>query len=150
MHPVLRTALLGGSAPGTPAADAALTSLRVAAGLAMAFAHGLGKVPPSEGFIGAVGGMGFPAPVLFAWLAGLAEVVGGLLLAVGLMTRPAAFSILITMVVAFFIRHGDDPFRQKELAFLFMFISLAFVFLGSGRFGLDRFLRKSAKGETAD
>lgn len=136
-----KTLLFGGSAPPSLPADIGLTLLRVSAGLAMAFAHGLGKVPPPDRFVGGIESMGFPAPLLFAWLAGLAELVGGLLLALGLLTRPAALSIAFTMFVAFFIRHGGDPFRDKELAFLFLAISIAFTLTGSGRFSLDRFLR---------
>ena len=43
--------------------------LRAFAGLALAFAHGIGKMPPSEGFVGVVAGLGFPAPGAFAWAA---------------------------------------------------------------------------------
>lgn len=136
----LRNLFVGGQTPAF-LSDLALTVLRVATGLGMALAHGLGKVPPTERFIGGVESMGFPVPVLFAWMAGLAELVGGILLALGLLTRPAALSIAGTMVVAYFIRHGSDPFAQKELAFLYLVLSATFVVLGSGRFGLDRFLR---------
>ena len=51
----------------TTTSNLSLLGLRVFAGLAMAFAHGLGKVPPSDRFIGAVENLGFPAPALFAW-----------------------------------------------------------------------------------
>jgi len=141
---MIKKALVGGTTPSSPLADACVTALRVGAGVAMALAHGLGKVPPSERFIGGVESMGFPVPVLFAWLAGLSELVGGFLLAAGLFTRPAALSLVGTMFVAFFIRHGNDPFRDGELAFLYMFVGVAFVGLGSGRFGLDRFIRGKA------
>lgn len=133
--------LFGGSTPSSLFADICLTVFRVMGGLAMALAHGLGKVPPSERFIGGVEAMGFPLPTLFAWAAGLSELVGGVLIALGLLTRPAATFLLGTMAVAFFIRHGDDPFAQKELAFLFLGFSLVYVGVGSGRFGLDRFIR---------
>lgn len=146
MSTLIRRAFFGGSAPSSVVADLGFTVLRVGAGLAMALAHGLGKVPPPDRFIGGVEAMGFPAPVLFAWAAGLAELVGGVLLALGLMTRPAALSLVVTMMVAFFIRHGADPFQQKELAFLFLIITVAFTAAGSGRFGLDRFIRGSATG----
>lgn len=136
-----RDLLFGGSAPSGVTADIGFTILRVVAGLSMAFAHGLGKVPPPDGFINGVGEMGFPMPAVFAWLAGLAELVGGILLALGLLTRPAALSIAFTMFVAFFIRHADDAFRTKELALIFMVIALAFTLAGSGRYSIDRFIR---------
>lgn len=141
MIKVARRWLFGGSAPSSWLADVGLTALRVGAGLALALAHGYGKIPPSDGFIGGVESMGFPLPGLFAWAAALAEFVGGLLLAVGLATRPAALFILSTMSVAFFIRHGDDAFKVKELAFAYGLIMVAFLLSGAGRFSIDRLLR---------
>ncbi|MEM9998442.1 MAG: DoxX family protein [Bacteroidota bacterium] len=117
-----------------------LLVLRLFAGLAMAFAHGLGKVPPSEGFIEATAGLGFPAPTLFAWMAGLAELVGGVLVALGLLTRPASFFLVVTMAVAAFGAHAGDPFGDKEMALLYGAVFLCTMLTGSGRFGLDRFL----------
>lgn len=124
----------------TTAADAVLAALRVFTGLAMAFGHGLRKVPPKPGFIERTADMGFPAPEAFAWAAGLAELVGGILLAIGLFTRPSAFFIVVTMLVAAFLRHGADPFSEKELALLYGFAAAYFMVRGSGRYGLDAWL----------
>ena len=120
--------------------DAGLLALRVIAGLSLAFGHGIGKMPPSERFIAGVTEMGFPLPVLFAWAAGLSEFVGGILLAVGLLTRPAALFIFITMSVAFFIRHAGDAFGERELPMMFGAAALLFVLAGAGRFSLDAVL----------
>lgn len=114
---------------------------RVATGLMMAFGHGLGKVPPSDKFIDGVAAMGFPVPVVFAWAAGLTELVGAFALAFGLATRPAAFLLCCTMATAAFIRHGGDPFSDKEPALLYLMLSLIFLAVGAGRYGLDRRLR---------
>ena len=73
--------------------------------------------------------------------AGLAEFAGGILLAIGLCTRPAAFFILCTMGVAAGIAHSDDPYRDKELALLFGAVAVMFLLAGSGRFSVDRLLR---------
>lgn len=118
-----------------------MTLLRVAAGLLMAGLHGSGKVPPSEQLISGVGAMGFPAPVAFAWLAGLAELAGGIFLAVGFLTRPSAFLIAFTMFVAAFGAHLADPWNMKELSVLYLCISLVFVFKGAGNFSIDRFIK---------
>lgn len=140
MSPIKR--LLFGGATITPwVADAGLTILRVFAGLAMALAHGWGKLPVQDGFVDNVGQMGFPVPALFAWAAALSEFLGGLLLAAGLVTRAAAFFVLSTMAVAGFIAHADDPFLTKERALLFGAVALAFVCVGAGRYSVDRFLR---------
>lgn len=120
--------------------ELSLTALRVFAGLAMAFGHGWGKLPPPQMLVDGVGAMGFPQPEIFAWLAALSEFGGGLLLAVGLATRPAALAVAVTMAVAAFGVHAADPFAKKEMALLFFFISLVFVFRGSGRISFDRFI----------
>lgn len=115
----------------------AVTSLRVFVGLTMAFSHGLGKVPPPDQLIGGLESMGFPMPGFFAWCAGLAEFAGGLLLAVGLLTRPAAFFMMITMAVAAFVAHASDPFQKKEMALLYLMISLFFFIYGPGKWSMD-------------
>jgi putative oxidoreductase len=124
--------------------DAGLLLLRVFAGLALASAHGFGKLPPSEGFIAGAAEMGFPLPVFFAWAAALAESLGGVLLALGLFTRPAALFILINMAVASFIRQAGDPFLERELSLLYGAVAILFLLARSGRFGLDALLRQRA------
>lgn len=81
--------------------------------------------------------MGMPMPTLLAWLAALSEFAGGILIALGLGTRVAAFFVFITMSVAAFIAHKNDPFQVKELALLFWTISGALVMTGGGCYSLD-------------
>ena len=118
--------------------DIGLLVLRVGAGLSLALAHGLGKIPPSDGFVEATAGMGFPLPVVFAWAAALSEFLGGLLIAFGLFTRPAAVFVAITMAVARFVTHGADPFADGELALMYLLVALTLVLTGAGRYSLDR------------
>jgi putative oxidoreductase len=67
-----------------------LLLLRLVAGLIMAY-HGLGKFQGGiPNFAGAVQSLGFPAPTLLAWIVALLELVGGLLVVVGLFSRVAA------------------------------------------------------------
>lgn len=115
---------------------------RVFIGLTMALSHGLGKLPPPEGLIAGVEGLGFPAPTLFAWSAGLAEFLGGLFIALGFLTRPAAIFLGFTMLVAAFGVHGADPFGTKEMSLLYFFFTLIFIIRGSGKLSLDNFLNK--------
>lgn len=142
-----QTLLFGGTTPASPLADAGMTVLRVAAGLMMTFGHGMGKLPPSAGFVGFVESLGFSDPLFFAWLAGLAEAVGGLLLAAGLLTRASAAAILGAMMVAAFIAHGGDPIfaaggSGKELSLLYGAVMVAFLFAGSGRYSVDSVFRR--------
>lgn len=118
--------------------ELALLVARVFAGLALALGHGLGKMPPAERFVDAVAGLGFPAPALFAWAAALSELAGGLLLAVGLLVRPAALFVATTMAVAAFGAHAADPFARREMSLLFLVLALIFLARGGGRFSLDR------------
>jgi len=115
---------------------------RLSIGLILAFGHGLGKLPPSEQFISGVTALGFPMPLVFAWLAALSEFAGGLCLALGFLTRPASFFIAFTMAVAFFLAHASDPFNRKEMALLYLLIALFFFFRGGGKYSLDAVMEK--------
>lgn len=123
--------------------DAGLLVLRVCAGLFMAFGHGLGKMPPSDGLIGTVEKLGFPLPFIFAWMAGLSEFLGGLLIALGLFTRPAAFFWICTMGIATLLRHADDPFSTKEKALLYLTIGICLLLTGGGKYSLSKVLFKA-------
>jgi len=133
--------LLFGTYSAGPVGDIGLLLLRVFAGLALAFAHGINKIPPSDGFVGMIGGMGMPAPVLFAWLAALAEFAGGILLALGLLTRPVAFVIAAHFVFVVFLAHAGDPFGDRELGAMFGVVALMYLFVGAGRHSVDAVLR---------
>ncbi len=137
----LRSALFG-SGSTSRATDLGLLILRLGAGVSLAFAHGLDKLPPSPGFVEGTAAMGFPLPLVFAWAAALSEFGGGLLLALGLATRPAAFFVACTMAVAFFVRHSADPFMGAEKAFLYLVAALALIATGAGRYAFDRLLAR--------
>lgn len=124
--------------------DIGILLLRVGTGLFMAFGHGLGKIPPSDGFIGSVEKLGLPIPVFFAWMAGLSEFFGGLLIALGLFTRPAAFFWICTMGTAAFIRHAQDPFASKEKALLYLTVGFCLIFTGGGKYSLSKALFKDS------
>lgn len=138
----MRSLLFGGVRSSSVLFELGLTPLRVFAGLALCLGHGLGKFPVSAAFVARVDGFGFPMPMLFAWAAAATEIVGGLLLAIGLLTRPSAFFIICTMTTAVVLQHANDPFSGKEKALLFGFIALAFLCLGGGRWSIDARLSK--------
>ena len=134
--------LFAGESGLSVAANAGLALLRIFAGISIAAAHGIGKIPPGEGLVTRAGELGFPAPVVFAWGAALSEFLGGIFLALGLFTRLAAFFIACTMLVAILGVHAADPYQKKELAFMYFFVAAAFMLKGSGDWSVDALLRK--------
>jgi putative oxidoreductase len=136
--------MLFGRALNPRVTDLGLFILRVFTGLALALAHGWGKMPPAAGFISRVEGMGMPAPVLFAWLAGLAEFAGGLMLAVGLLTRPTSLVVALHFLVVVFLAHAGDPFGRRELGLFFLVSAVLFLCSGAGRYSLDALIRPHA------
>jgi putative oxidoreductase len=138
----IRDVLFGGSGGGTKAVDVGLALLRVLAGAALAINHGAAKVQDPSQIISGASHLGFPAPTLFGWMAALSEFLGGILLALGLATRPAAFFVACTMATAAFFAHAHDKFSTREPALMFLFIAVLFMIAGSGRYGVDALLRR--------
>ena len=123
-------------------ADLGFLLLRVIAGLSLALAHGLGKVPPQPGFMGMLGRIGLPAPEVFAYLSATAEFGGGILLVLGLLTRPAALLVAGNMLVVTLLGHAGDPFGDREKGVLFGAIALLFLLTGAGRYSLDALIHR--------
>src|SRR5215469_9219960 len=75
-------------------------------------------------------------------LQGLLELVGGLLLALGLFTRSVAFVLAGDMAVAYFMAHSPRGFfpllNGGELAIVYCFLFLYFWLAGGGEWSLDR------------
>lgn len=80
--------------------------------------------------------------------AGIIEFVGGLLIAVGLLTRIAAFLSSGEMAVAYFMSHAPQGFwpilNGGELAVLYCFVFLFVAAHGGGMYSLDRAFRRRA------
>jgi putative oxidoreductase len=113
-----------------------LSVLRIMIGLVY-LQHGLAKL------------FGFPHVAMFdnlqlvslIGLAGLIEVVGSVLLVLGLFTRPAAFIMSGEMAVAYFMTFASRSFfpivNGGELAAVFCFVFLYFAVAGGGAWSLD-------------
>jgi putative oxidoreductase len=98
--------------------------------------------------------LGFPAslpspPSLLSLLgvAGILELFGGLLMLLGLFTRPVAFLLSGEMAVAYFMVHAPQRFwpllNRGELAMLYCFIYFYLFVAGGGAWSLDRLVRGS-------
>jgi putative oxidoreductase len=112
-----------------------LSVLRIMAALLL-LQHGLVKM------------FGFPtafpmavAPFSLLWFAALIEIVCGLLILIGFMTRPAAFLLAGTMAAAYFMGHAGRGFypiaNGGTLAALYCFTFLYLVFAGPGPWSVD-------------
>ena len=79
-------------------------------------------------------------------LAGILEVDGGILLIVGLFTRPVAFILCGEMAFAYFMSHQPRAFypysNGGNLAILYCFVFLYLWVAGGGEWSLDRLLRR--------
>jgi putative oxidoreductase len=115
---------------------------RIVVGFLFLF-HGAQKV------LGMFGGMGgATAPMMsMPWIAGVIELVGGILVMIGLFTRVAAFICSGEMAAAYFIAHqprGAWPIQnQGELAVLFCFAFLYIAARGAGIWSADAAMRRS-------
>jgi putative oxidoreductase len=114
-----------------------LSVLRIVSGL-LFFEHGLQKFasfPP-----GPAAGMGLQLNSMGAY-AGIVELVCGLLIAIGLFTRPAAFLASGTMAVAYWYAHAPNNFfpvnNMGDAAILYCFVFLYLVFAGAGPLSVD-------------
>ena len=124
-----------------------LSIMRIIAGLTFA-AHGSQKLFGWFGGYGLVGvgqwmeSIGLAPGYLMALLAGGAEFFGGLALVIGLLVRPAAAVLAVTMLVAIVTVHLSNGFFMSnngyEFALALMAISLAVLVEGAGKLSLDK------------
>ena len=125
--------------------SAGLLLLRVGLGGLMFGAHGLPKLlgfaEKSETFSDPLG-VGSLASLS---LAVFAEAFCSLAVVLGLGTRLAAIPLIVTMLVAAFVVHADDPFGRQELPILYAIGFATLALTGAGRFSLDHRLRRRRK-----
>ena len=120
-----------------------LTVLRVVLGIVF-LVHGAQKlfVFGFGGVAGLLGGLGVPAPGLFAVVVTLVEVVGGIALILGLFTRVAAIMLAVDMLVATLTAHLANGFFAQnggyEFTLLLLAASVALAVAGPGEAALDR------------
>jgi putative oxidoreductase len=81
-----------------------------------------------------------------AWIAGVIELIGGVLLVIGLFTRPVAFLASGLMAAAYFMGHASRGFypilNAGELAVLYCFVFLYIAAAGAGPWSLDAILKR--------
>ncbi|QDH78784.1 DoxX family protein [Echinicola soli] len=114
----------------------ALLLLRVGAA-ALMMTHGWSKIVKFSEYL-----TKFPDPIgvgpaVSLQLTIFAEFFCAILLALGFMTRLALIPLMITMIVAVFIIHGDDPFGDKEIGLLYLATFTSLFLSGPGSISMD-------------
>ena len=125
----------------------ALLAMRLALGTVMV-AHGYHKVFGGlHHHVEFVSSLGLPGWT--AYLSTLAEFLGGLLVLVGLFTRPAAFAICIDLVVAIWkvhLHNGLSGNGGYEFPLALATLAFGLIFFGAGPFAIDHILRGGGSG----
>jgi putative oxidoreductase len=119
------------------------TLLRVTAGLLLV-THGYGKIINPFGAVGMVEGLGFYPGAFWSPLLAATEFFGGILVAIGLFTRPAAFASMIVLLVTVYF-HGivqAEGLGGAEKSILWAAIFLFFAVRGSNAQSVDAKLGK--------
>lgn len=114
----------------------ALGLLRIATALIFIL-HGTQKLfgfpPPSQGSL--------PAMFTLFWFGAILEAAGGLLILIGLWTRPVAFILAGEMAYAYWMFHAPKSLYPTlnggDAAILYCFVFFYLIFAGAGAFALD-------------
>jgi putative oxidoreductase len=118
--------------------EATLGLLHLVAGFLIA-QHGAQKLFGALGGVGPGGGS-VPLGSMFG-AAGIIELVGGVLVAIGLFTRPVAFILAGELAVAYFMVHAPQGFwpllNKGELAALYCFVFFFLSARGAGKYSAD-------------
>lgn len=80
-------------------------------------------------------GIGVEASLI---LAAFAEFICSILLILGLTTRFALVPLMVTMLVAWQIAHGDDPFSTQEKSIFYLLVYVTLFITGPGKYSLDQ------------
>jgi len=137
----MATSSLGTGESRAAAADAGLLVLRLVLGI-LILCHGLSKLPPPSAFVvGALAKADLPG--FLAYGVYLGEVLGPILVIVGLWTRLGALLIVINMLFAVALAHpanmmslGASGGYVQELQAMYLFVAVALVLLGAGRYSV--------------
>jgi uncharacterized membrane protein YphA (DoxX/SURF4 family) len=147
MNNKIKAFLFGGSQQNSSSQNIGFLLLRFFVGLALCtvfekFFPKNGIWGPQEWFIQDTANMGFPFPTFFAWFAVISEFFGGILLMLGLLTRPAALLNVFVTFTATFIYHNGDIGNSGLTSFFFMIMCLCILLFGPGKFSLDYLLNR--------
>lgn len=120
-----------------------LTLVRIiVGGIIISFSFEMFDPENMKGYTEWLDKVNMPAPSLMAYVGKVAELVGGVLLVLGLFTRLASIPLIITMFVINFIMSNGD---LRNTSFLLLLLFAVFLFAGGGKYSLDEVIRKRKK-----
>ena len=126
----------------------ALLLIRVFTGFLMLYLHGWSKLMAGtdrwerlgSGLSNGIGLDFLSIPLGF--MASFSESIGAILILLGFYTRPAAFLLAFTMLVASF-KHIPDGFKGMEKPLLFLCLCICLLLMGAGKYSLDAYFKKN-------
>ena len=124
--------------------DLSLGALRAVTGMFLVYGtqDNVLSADRMEEFVGFLRAHGFILPELMAPLSVWAQLVCGVLLVLGLLTRWAGLVVAFNFVVAVWMVHWPQDFRRWWPALVLVFLGLHFACAGGGRWSLDRLIRR--------
>lgn len=119
--------------------DIALFLVRIGIA-ALMLTHGVSKIALyNESPIEFINFLGLGAEISLA-LAIFAEIGCSIFILLGLGTRVAVIPLIITMLVAVFLVHSDDPFTKQEMGLHYLLVYTLLLITGSGKYSLDNLI----------
>lgn len=88
---------------------------------------------------------GFSSPSFMVYMGKIAELIAGILMTIGLFTRPATLVLIFTMLyISFLVGHGKVWYEDQH-PFLFVLLGLVFFFTGPGKLSVDQLLFRNKR-----
>lgn len=123
--------------------EPSIALLRIVAGAAL-ITHGWGKIQDPTAMSGFLESMGFWPGAFWSFMVAIAESIGGLLIAIGLFTRPAALMNLISMTVIIWFHwiFKEEGYGGAEKAILWWVMLFYFVVHGGQHYAVDKVMKR--------
>lgn len=122
--------------------DAGVLLLRLAFGFQLVKVSWQNALMPAQKlpeFVSYLTTLGFPFPTAGAYVSAYTEFIGGILLILGLWTRPTAILLIINFTVAFFLAHivTNDTYQNTFPSANLIAVNLFLLFNGPGKYSVD-------------
>lgn len=128
--------------------DAGILFIRIGLGFSFILVHGWAKISGGPAMWSKIGGamanygLSF-APTFWGFMASASEFAGGILILLGLFTRPAAAFMAFTMLTAFMMHTSNmDPWSKAIYPMEMFAVFMGLLFIGAGKYSIDALISK--------